>query len=350
MQDYKKLFSFARPYYGILALSGVFMGVVTLLDMFRLSAIVPVVDRIFTNKPIIFTSGKFPEFVEKILNLLNAYPPLKVLQVILIVMPIAIIIRAIFEYWQSYLMSDVGQKVIRDVRNQVYSKMQSLSLDYFTQKRSGELVSRITNDVKLIENAVSYALTDLIYQGFQVICFSCLIFFINWRLAMVAIVVLPMVAVPMTVIGKTLRKLSKKSQEKMADINSVLIETLTGVRIVRAFCAEKREQEKFNKQNHEYYRLAMKSIKRMLILGNTTEIIGVAMALFIIYYSGRQVINGVLSFGAFTLFMATLLSLIKPFKKLSHVGSIMQQALAASNRIHEVLETLPTVIEKKKAQ
>ncbi len=350
MQNYRRLFRFAKPYYGALILSGVFMGIVTLLDVFRLSAIVPIVDRVFTNKQITFTHGKMPAFVESILNQLNLFTPLKVLYILLIVIPIALVIRAIFELLQSYIMSDVGQKVIRDVRNQIYDKLQSLSLDYFTQKRSGELISRITNDVKLIENAVSYALTDLVYQSFQVICFALLTFLINWRMALISIVVLPLVMVPMIVVGKILRKLSKRSQEKMADINSLLVETFIGVRIVRAFCAEVRELERFKKQNHDYYKIAMKSIKRMLILGIVTELIGVAMALFIIFYSGRQVMEGNLSFGAFALFMAALLSLIKPFKKLSQVNSIMQQAVAASSRIYEVLDISPSIQEKPQAQ
>ncbi|MGD0335522.1 MAG: ABC transporter ATP-binding protein [Candidatus Omnitrophota bacterium] len=349
-KDYRKLFSFARAYYGKLFLSGIFMAVVTFFDVFRLSAIVPVIDRIFTNKPIVFTSGKLPAFVQDALNFLNSLSSLKVLYLILIVMPVALIIRAVFEYMQSYIMSDVGQKVIRDVRDKVYAKMQSLSLEYFTQKRSGELISRITNDVKLIENAVSYGLTDLIYQSFEVVAYSFLIFLINWHLALIAIVVLPIVAVPMVIVGKVLRKLSKRAQEKMADINSLLVETFTGVRIVRAFSAEEREKARFARENHEYYRIAMKSVKRMLILGSATELTGVAMALFIVYYSGRQVIGGQLSFGAFTLFMATLLSLIKPFKKLSQVNSIMQQASAASERIYEVLDTVTTVAEKSDAR
>jgi subfamily B ATP-binding cassette protein MsbA len=351
MRDYRKLFRFAKPYRGALILSGIFMGMVTLLDVFRLSAIVPIVDRVFTNKPIVFSSGgKFPAFAVNILNFLNSLTPLKVLYLILIVMPIALIIRAIFEYLQSYIMSDVGQKVIRDVRNLIYAKLQILSLDYFTQKRSGELISRITNDVKVIENAVSYALTDLVYQSFEVFSFALLIFLINWRLALISIVVLPMVVVPMVAVGRVLRRLSRSSQEKMADINSLLVETFTGVRIVRAFCAEDRELAKFKKQNQDYYRIAMKSIKRMLLLGIITELIGVAMALFIIFYSGRQVIEGALSFGVFTLFMAALLSLIKPFKKLSQVNSIMEQAVAASSRIYEVLDASPSVKERADAQ
>jgi subfamily B ATP-binding cassette protein MsbA len=350
MKNYNKLFIFARPYVGQLVISGIFMGIVTFFDIFRLSAIVPVIDRIFTNRQITFNNGKFPGFIQNILNYLNNLEPIKVLYLILIVMPIALIIRSVFEYLQSYIMSDVGQKVIRDVRNIVYEKLQVLSLEYFSQRRSGELVSRITNDVKLIENAVSYALTDLVYQGFTVICFAITIFFINWKLALLAFVVLPVVAVPMVTVGKMLRKLSKSSQEKMADINSLLVETFIGVRIVRAFCAEAKEVAKFRGQNHDYYKLAMKSIKRMLILGNATELVGVAMAILIIYISGRQVISGELSFGAFALFMAALLSLIKPFKKLSQVNSILQQAMAASTRIYEVLDAPVSVRQSPQAK
>jgi len=346
MKDYRKLFRFAKPYYRLLFLSGIFMGIVTLLDVFRLSAIVPIIDRVFTNKPIVFTQQRFPAPLEQVISQLNSLAPMKVLYFLILIIPIALVIRAIFEFLQSYIMADVGQKVIRDVRNLVYQKLQILSLDYFTQKRSGELVSRITNDVRLIENAVSYALTDLVYQSFQVISFTLLTFFINWKLALISLAVLPGVSIPMVVVGRVLRKLSKKSQEKMADINSLLVETFSGVRIVRAFCAEQKEISKFKKQNQDYYKIAMKSVKRMLFLGAATELIGVAMALFIIFYGGRQVIEGQFSFGAFTLFMAALLSLIRPFKKLSQVNSILQQAVAASIRVYEVSEASITIREK----
>jgi ATP-binding cassette, subfamily B, bacterial MsbA len=350
MQDYRRLFKFAKPYYGWMVLAAILMGLVTLLDVFRLSAIVPIVDRVFTNKPMVFTGAKVPAFLGAFLNRLNALAPLKVLYLLLIIVPIGLILRAIFEYIQSYIMSDVGQKVVRDVRNQIYEKLQGLSLDYFTQKRSGELISRITNDVKLIENAVSYALTDLVYQSCELIAYAVLSFLLNWRLASISIVLLPAIAIPMIWVGKVLRKLSKRSQEKMADINSLLVETFSGVRIVKAFGMEEREISKFKARNHEYYRLAMKGIKRMLILGSVTELIGVGVALFILYYAGRQVLDGKLSFGAFALFMAALLSLIRPFKKLSQVNSIVQQAIAAVKRIYEILDTRPLVKEAAGAE
>jgi len=346
MKNYRRLFRFSRPYLGMLVLSGVFMGIVTLLDVFRLSAIVPIIDRVFTNKPIVFAGHKLPSFLQGILDHLNSLGPLQVLYLLMIVVPIAIVIRAVFEFLQSYIMGDIGQKVIRDVRDQIYEKLQGLSLDYFVKKRSGELISRITNDVKLIENATSYAFTDLVYQTFQVACYTVLSFFINWKLALVSLVILPAVALPIVLVGKILRKISRNSQEKMADINSLLVETFIGVRIVKAFGMELREISRFKARNNEYYRLAMKAIKRTLILGIVTELIGVAAALFVMFYSGRQVLGGALSFGTFALFMASLLSLIRPFKKLSQVNSIMEQAIAAVKRIDEVLETESLIREK----
>lgn len=349
MKDYRKLFNFAKPYYWRLVSAGIFMAIVTGFDMFRLSGVVPVIDRIFTDKSIVFSGIKPPVFIERILNQLNAFAPLEVLYLILLAMGAACVVRAVFDFLQSYIMSDVGQKVVRDVRKLVYEKLQTLSLDYFTQKRSGELVSRVTNDVKLVENAVSYALTDLICQSFQMVSLAVLTFIINWRLALISVITFPLVAMPMLKVGKVLRKLSKRSQEKMADINSLLVETFIGMRIIKAFCAEEKEAAKFTKQNFQYYKLSMKSIKRMLLLGIFTELIGVGMALFVLYYGAKLVFAKVISFGVFTFFMATLLSLIKPFKKLSQVNSIMQQAVAASSRIYEVLETVPSVRERPNA-
>ncbi|MFH1355176.1 MAG: ABC transporter ATP-binding protein, partial [Candidatus Omnitrophota bacterium] len=227
----------------------------------------------------------------------------------------------------------------------LYHKLQFLSLDYFTQKRGGEMISRVTNDVKLVENAVSYGSTDLVYQGLQVVIFTSLTFLIHFKLALVSFVLLPLISLPIVKVGKALRKLSKRSQEKMADINSSLYETIIGTRIVKAFNMEPYEIKKFDRANHDYYRISMKSIKRLLILSPATEFLGSIAGIFVFFWGGKEVIAGKLSFGVFGLFLGSLLSLIRPFKKLSQVNSLNQQAVAASERIYEVLETDPSVKE-----
>ncbi|MFH1338570.1 MAG: ABC transporter ATP-binding protein [Candidatus Omnitrophota bacterium] len=342
MSDYLRLLKFVRPYTKLLALAALIMGFSAVFDGISLSMIVPLADKVLTNKKIILP-GQLPPFLDNFIQLLNSTPSLVLLKFMAIAVLTLFVLKGIFYFAQGYIMADIGQRVVRDVRSNLYAKLQDLSLEYYHRKRGGELISRITNDVMQVENAVSYCLTDLIYQSLQVLVFLFLIFFIHWRLALISLALLPLVTIPIVRVGRMLKKLSRRSQEKMADIHSSLYETIFGARIVKAFCAEGEEIKRFDQQNQDFYKLAMKSIKRRLILGPTTEYIGVTAAIFVFFWGGREVIFGKLSFGVFGLFLGSLLSLIRPFKKLSQVYSLNQQAIAASLRIYEVLNTQPKV-------
>ncbi len=346
MREYLKLLKFIKPHKGLFILASVCMFFSTIFDGVSLGMLVPLTDKVLTNKPIIIPA-RLPAFLTRLIDSLNSTPQVVLLNYMAVGVLILFVFKGLFGFLQNYLMSDIGQLVVRDIRSKLYAKLQTLSLDYFKKKRSGELISRITNDVKLVENAVSYGSTDLIYQSFQVVLFTFLIFFINTRLAFTALVLLPLISLPIVKVGKVLRKLSRKSQETMADINSLLFETIVGTRIVKAFNMEHYEVRKFNQVNHNYYRISMKSIKRILLLGPFTELLGCLAGLFVLFWGGREVIDGKISFGVFGLFLGSLFSLVRPFKKLSSVNSINQQAVAAGTRIYEVLDALPTVVERK---
>lgn len=320
------------------------MVISTVFDGISIGMIAPFADKVLSNNKIV-VPARLPVFLENWIANINAMPQIKLLYGMAVVLVVLFFLKNLFTYLQSSLMSNVGQRVMRDIRARLYQKFQSLDLEYFSRKRSGELISRITNDVSMVENAVSYGFTDLVYQSLQIFFFSLLIMVVYWRLAFVAIFMVPFISVPIVLVGKKLRKLSKSSQEKMADINSLLFETISGVRIVRAFGAEKHEIEKFRSQNQDFYKLNMKSIRRTLALGPATEFIGVIGGVVILLYIGRQVVEGVLSFGVFGLFLASVMMMIRPFKKLSAVNAIMQKAFAASNRIYEVLEIQPSIQE-----
>jgi len=324
------------------------MAFSAIFDGISLSMIVPLADKVLTNKKII-VPAKLPDFLSGLVDKINNTSPELLLNYMAIAVLLLFILKGLFGFLQSYLMSDIGQRVVRDIRSKLYVKLQYLSLDYFTHKRGGELISRITNDVKLVENAVSYGSTDLVYQSLQVVLFTFLIFFIYAKLALVAIVLLPVLSFPIIKVGKVLRKLSRRSQETMADINSLLYETILGTRIVKAFNMERYEINKFSGVNTNYYKLSMKSIKRMLILSPATEFLGAIAGILVFFWGGREVIAGKISFGVFGLFLGSLLSLIRPFKKLSQVNSINQQAVAASIRIYEVLDTKSSILEKNGA-
>jgi len=348
MRDYLRLLKFVRPYLGKFFLAAVCMGFSAVFDGVRLAMIVPVADKILSNKPIVIPT-KLPVFLSNFVDKINQMPSAILLNYIAIGIILLFLFKGLFGFLQSYLMSDIGQLIVRDIRVKLYTKLQSLSLEYFTHKRGGELMSRITNDVKLVENAASYGTTDLIYQSLQVVIFLFVTFFIYLKLALISIILVPLITFPIIKVGKALRKLSRRSQEKMADINSLLYETILGTRIVKAFNMENYEIKKFNQSNYDYYKLSMRSIKNMLILSPSTEFLGCLAGVFVFFWGGREVIAGKLSFGVFGFFLASLLSLISPFKKLSQVHSLNQQAAAASVRIYEVLDTMPTVLDKEGA-
>jgi len=348
LRDYLKLLRFLKPYLGQLSLATVCMGFSAVFDGVSLAMMVPLADKVMTGKKIIIPA-KLPQFASDFVERLNATAPETLLNYMAVAILLLFFLKGIFGFLQSYIMSDIGQRVVRDIKAKLYRKFQSLSLDYFTRKRGGELISRITNDVKLVENAVSYGSTDLVYQTLQVVIFTFLTFFIYFKLALVSFVLLPLISLPIVKVGKALRKLSKRAQEKMADTNSILYETIIGARIVRAFNMEEYEISKFNRINQDYYRLSMKSIKRLLILSPITEFLGCLAGIFVFFWGGREVIAGKLSFGVFGLFLGSLLSLVRPFKKLSQVNSLNQQAVAASERIYEVLDTSASVGESPSA-
>jgi len=318
------------------------MGFSTIFDGASLSMIVPVSDKILSNKKIILPEN-VPGFVKHWVDVINSFDAQTLLYWVSIAVIFIFLFKGIFLFLQGYLMNLISQRSVRDVRNNIYAKLQMLSLDFYSQKRAGELVSRITNDANLIGNALSYGLTDLIYQTMQVILFAAIVFFINYKLAFLTLVIFPCIIYPIIRVGKKLRKISYSTQEKMADLNTVLSETISGVRVVKGFCREDYEVGRFSKINNDYCRYMMKSIKRMLILNPSTEFIGVVAGVFIFVFGGREVIEGHLSFGVFGLFLGSLMSMIRPFKKLSQVHSINQQTIAASERIYQILELEPQI-------
>jgi len=320
------------------------MGFSAVFDGVSLAMMVPLADKVLTNKKIIIPT-KLPPFLADFVDKINSFTPQALLNYMAAGIILLFALKGFFGFVQSYLMSDIGQRIVRDIKTQLYAKFQTLSLDYFTHKRGGEMISRITNDARIVENAVSYGSTDLVYQGLQVVIFLTLTLCIYAKFVIFIVPPLAILGYLISTVGKKLRKLSKTSQEKMADTNSLLYENIIGARIVKAFNMEEYEIKKFNKVNNDYYRVSMKSIKRMLLLSPATEILGCIAGVFVFVLGGREVIAGKISFGVFGLFIGSLLSTIRPFKKLSQVNSLNQQAVAAGERIYEVLDAKPSVVE-----
>jgi len=344
LRDYLKLFKFVRPHLSLFLLSSVCMVFSAIFDGVSLGMILPVADIILTGKKIVLPP-QLPEFLSGWVDKLNGVPPLALLNYMAVAVVVLFLLKGLFDFLQSYLMNDISSRVVRDTRARIYSKFHDLSLDYFTRMRGGELMSRVTNDVGAIGNALSTGATDLIYQSLQVVVFALMMIALDAKLALICVILVPLISLPILKVGAVIKKLSRQGQEKMADINSLLYETIIGVRVVKAFNMEEAEQKKFEQVNNWYYRLSMKSFKRMLILSPATEIIGIIAGVIVLVLKGRDVIDGRISFGVMAVSLAALLSMVRPFKRISQVHAIFQQAIAASTRIHAVLETPPSVKE-----
>jgi len=349
LKEYFKLLKFAFPFKGTLILAAICMGISALFDGISLGMIIPLSDRVLTNKKIVIPA-KLPYFLSSLIEKFNTFAPMKVLKIMAITIVILFFLKGIFIFLQNYLMNKIGQGVVKEVRNALFKKMQDLSLEFYGKKRTGELISRITNDVGMITHAISYGLADLIYQSMQIILFTFLVFYIHWKLALISFVIFPLIVLPVIKIGRRLKKLSHQIQRKMADLNSLLAETIQGAYIVKVFSQEDYELKRFKEVNQHYYKFMLKSIKRTLLLSPLTEFIGALGAVIILMIAGKEVISGRLSFGVFGLFLGSLMSMIRPFKKLSNVHSINQQALAASQRIYDILEEEPKIKESPYAR
>jgi ATP-binding cassette, subfamily B, bacterial MsbA len=345
MRSYLKLLHFLKDHKRLFGFAVVTMFFSSLFEGFQISFLIPITDRIFNNREIILPND-LPQPIMDLVDWLNAIPAETLFWTLPFIALGMIVVKNILTFLHGYLMNDVSQRVLRDVRLRLYEKIQGLSLDYFSKKRTGELVSRVTHDVAIIESAVSYALTDLFTQSFLIGTYVLIAVSIHMQAALITFLILPWIIWPVSKIGRKLKKLARGEQERVADINSILLETINGIRVIKAFCTEGFERDRFYQKNFQFYKLKMKSIKRMKLLSPITEVFGVICGLVVIFWLGRQVREGILSFGVFTVFLGATLSIMRPIKKLGNVNAMVQQALSANDRIYAVLNEEPTVREK----
>ena len=342
MKIYRKLLPYLKPHIGLMALAGICMLGSTLFKGVSLFMLVPLIDVVLLNRPVALPGWLPGPVVSGVRSFLHLAPLTRLHWVVVLVVALSFL-KNLTLFAQAYLMNDVSLRFLRDIRNGLYRQYQRLSLDFFSGERTGELVSRITYDVSVLQNTLTEGLTDLGFQLSQMVIFTATIFWINWRLALVALVLLSGMGYPIVQIGKMLRKLGLVVQQRMADINSRLIETIQGIRVIKAFTAEKEEAARFSKINQEYYKANVKTVKRQEALGGITDLMAVVGGLFVLEVGGREILRGSLSPGTFALFLAALLSLTQPFKKLSRIYSVNQQALTAAQRVVGILETDPSV-------
>ncbi len=256
------------------------------------------------------------------------------------------LLKGIGSYVSSYLMADVGQRVVMDLRNDLYRHILGQSAGFFAQRTTGQLMSRISNDVGQVQQVVSETVGDLARESLSLVGFVVLMFYIDARLTIVCMTGAPLVVYPLVRLGQRVRRTTRRSQEALEQISHISAEAFTGHRIVKAFGTEAREAEKFGRAGYHLFRTNMKVTAALSTLPPLMELIGGIGMAAALWYGSSQIASGRLTPGQFASFFTAVFMLYGPAKKLSRVNANLQQAIAASERIFEMLDTHTEVQER----
>jgi subfamily B ATP-binding cassette protein MsbA len=317
MQLYLRLLQFLRLYWGRLVAAAICSGLVAAFTGAYAWLVRPAIDEVFINRN----------------------------ETWLILLPVVLMavsaLKGVASYGQTYLMVYVGTRVVTDIRQQLFGHLMRLPISFHLKNPSSRMMSRVINDVNWIQNAVSGVLKDLFQQSLTFLVLLGVVFYQNWRLTLLSIVVIPLSVYPMVRFGARLRRLATTGQERTADMSTALQETLTGIRIVKGFTREAAEDRRFARVNEAYFRAWMKSTQVSAFTSPVLETVGVLGVAGIIWYGGWQVMHGTMTSGTFFSFLTAVFLMYNPVKRLASANNSIQQALSAAERVFAVLD-VPT--------
>jgi len=317
----KRTITLVRPYHKTLLIAMVSMVIVSVMGSAQAYIIKPMIDKIFISKDTLM------------LNLL----PFALILVFLI--------KGVFYYTYTSLMDTTGQRIIKDLRTRIFSHIHALPISFFHHTPTGELISRVINDATLIQTAVSRALVGVLKDLFQIVGLLGVIFYLNWRMAAIAIIFLPLAVIPVVKFGKKFRQLSTNNQQTVAKVSNILHETITGHRIVKAFGMEQYETDRFSAMIERLFAIIVKDIKINSLQHPIMELFGGLGVGSVIWYGGHQVISGQSTPGTFLAFLTSLVMIYEPIKGVSNINSPVQQGLAAAARVFGLLDIKPAIVD-----
>lgn len=257
------------------------------------------------------------------------------------------LIRGFATYGQTYTMSYIGQRVIIDIRQALFKHLQRLDQAYFDRRKTGQIMSNLTNDVNALQTAIVDNLISLITEGVTLIGSLISMILIDWKLTLVTLIIVPVVLGLVNVFGKRLRRAGHEVQGRIADITALLQEVISSIRIVRSFARENFEIKKFEHENQRNFAAAMKATKLSSLLSPLVEFSAAIAVTVILWYGGYNVVTGVISAGSLIAFLIYAINLSNPVKRLSQVYSNIQKSMAAGDRVFEILDTEPEVKERE---
>ncbi len=268
----------------------------------------------------------------------------------MVVIPLAFVaamaIKGAAGYGEEVLMNRVGQRIIAQLREMIYAHLQRLSLSFYDHASTGLLISRVTNEVQLLQDAVSRAAVGVVRDALSIVGLMGVIFYRDWKLALMSLFVFPLAMIPFLKFGRWARKFAVKRQESTAEMSNLLQETITGARVVKAFAGEEHEISRFESISQRLLKVTMSAVRVNAMTSPVMESLGGLGMALILGYGGYQVINGQATPGTFFSFITALILLYEPIKKVAIANNHIQQGLAAAGRIFETLDTQPDVVDR----
>jgi subfamily B ATP-binding cassette protein MsbA len=320
MEIYRRLLTYLKPYRMRLVWAAVFMLLSSAMISAQTYLVKPVIDKV-----IIGNDWELGRWVPLALILVS-------------------VLKGITWYARDYLMGYIGQRVVNDIRDQLYSHIQTLSFSYFTRTPTGVIMSRIVNDVNLVQGALTRVPSSLVQGIFTMTALTGYIIYLNWKLAAFAVIVLPFAGAALSKFSRRFRKTSTQMQEQIGDLTAHLQETISGIRIVKAFGMEQYEGRRFAARNRELFNSLMRSIKTSAISHPVMEVISMMGTAFVILYGLYAIIiSHSMTPGDFFSFTVALVFFYRPLKDLNGINNMVQDGIAAAKRIFEVLDTEPEI-------
>lgn len=255
------------------------------------------------------------------------------------------VVRGASDFGQQFLMSSVGHRVTQDLRDDVNRHVLSLSPDFFIRNSTAEILSRVTSDVLLIRTLLTDSSASVIRDAIRVIVLLCSCIYLDPKLSLIAFVFFPIAGWPIARIGKRMRKLSKRGQDAIGQLSALFQESMQGHRVVKIFCREEFEQARFERGNDDLTNTFIRSERVRALAGPINEVLASLVVSGVLLYGGYSVISGARTAGGFMAFLVSVFLMYEPFKKLSRVNATVQQGLAGAQRIFEILDTKPTIVE-----
>lgn len=294
-------------------------------------------------------SGATMWLIKTIFDQILISKDMHMLYYVTLLIPVVFILKGLAGYGQNYLMYYITQNVVRQIRNELHSKLISLSHDFFVKNSSARLMARVTNDVHALELALFRVPPSIIRDGLTVIVMIGVLFYLHWKFALISLIIFPVAAIPLSQFARKMRSASRQGQKQMGEVYASLHETLSGISIIKAFTQEGSEIGRFKEENDKFYHTQQQFIRVDARSSPIMEMFGAFGVAFVLWYGSKDVISGVWTAGSFVAFMTAAFSLYQPLKNFSQTNSLIQLAIAGTERIFEILDEKPTITDAQGA-